>query len=173
MKARDKEAVVSDIPAPAYPLVFVLILMGLDILFGIIGSFRAKNVNSGKMDLGGFHKAGSIGVIILAAVYEVFAPHINLSSLLSGIGIQLPEFPAYDIACAYVAFTEIVSIMENLVKINPDLARLPFFSALKQASQSSSKEIVVVDETLPAGVEATSCESKRDPSALEAGEKSA
>lgn len=83
-----------------------------DIASGFLKAWRAHDIKSRALREGLFHKSAFIGVIALAQLTELAAakiPQIELNLPITG-GI-----------CAYIILTEIVSVLENLRDINPDI----------------------------------------------------
>lgn len=92
-----------------------LALMGLDIVLGIAGAVKEKDVQSSKMREGLWHKCGSIGLIVLAFALEYAVNRVDLGVV----------FPGVVIVCAYICLMEVGSCLENLVVLNPQLADNP------------------------------------------------
>ena len=92
-----------------------LVLMGLDILLGLAGAVKDKNVRSSRMREGLWHKAGSIGLIVLAYILEVAVDHVDLGLV----------FPGVLAVCGYIIVMEVGSCLENLVILNPELKHSP------------------------------------------------
>ena len=84
----------------------------LDFLTGIIKGLKVDNkIISSKLRDGLFKKAGFVVVYIL--VY-------TLSKTNNIVGLQLPHNTT-QVVCVYVIFTEVVSILENVCVLNPNL----------------------------------------------------
>ena len=47
----------------------------------------------------------------------------------------MPDLPAVGAVCTFVVATEIVSVLENLCALNPDIASLPVVKRLKPHEQ--------------------------------------
>lgn len=95
-------------------LIQILIGLGFhvfDFITGFIGALRQKKIKSSKMRDGMFKKVGFIGCYTLAIMIDKFGGLIGLS-----VGVKV-----LPIIVLYAVLTEIVSITENLHKINPDL----------------------------------------------------
>jgi toxin secretion/phage lysis holin len=92
----------------------VLVAVGFhifDMLTGIIAAVKAKDLQSSKMRDGLFKKIGFIACYVLAILIDTQGAYIGLN-----LGVKtLP------IIALYAVSTEIVSIIENISKINPDL----------------------------------------------------
>lgn len=90
----------------------ILILM--DIVCGIVGAARNKELCSAIMRDGLYNKFGELMLLLLA----IFINEVLLIAPFDKIGIP-PEI-AYAVAI-YIAVMEIISIIENVCKINPGL----------------------------------------------------
>lgn len=91
-------------------IVFLLIL--IDYVTGVINAIMHGELSSERMRQGLGHKFTYLVVICVALIIEYGSDYINL-------GIELPVFIP---ACAGICLIEITSIMENCVKINPELS---------------------------------------------------
>ena len=90
----------------------ILILM--DIVCGIVGAARSKELCSAIMRDGLYNKLGELMLLLLA----IFINEVLSIAPFDKIGIP-PEI-AYAVAI-YIAVMEIISIIENICKINPSL----------------------------------------------------
>lgn len=92
-------------------IVFLLVL--IDYVTGVVNAIMHGELSSKKMREGLGHKFTYLAVICVALIVEYGSDYINL-------GIELPVFIP---VCAGINLTEITSIIENCVKINPELSR--------------------------------------------------
>lgn len=83
----------------------------LDFITGFTKACKTKSLNSKKMREGIFHKFG----FILLYVLSILMQYANIMLKL-GFPINLLY-----IVCTYVILTEIISIFENIGKINPKI----------------------------------------------------
>lgn len=90
-------------------IVFSLVL--IDYITGVVNAIMHGELSSEKMRQGLGHKFAYLAVICVALIVEYGSDYINL-------GIDLPVFIP---VCIGICLIEITSIMENCVKINPDL----------------------------------------------------
>lgn len=93
-----------------YSIVIALIFNALDLLTGIVASIKNKEVKSSKLRDGLFKKVGFmfcyfIGWLVDTQGYRV---GFNITNVLP-------------IILLYACTTELVSIIENICKINPDI----------------------------------------------------
>ena len=135
-----------------HPVAIAFAMMVLDILTGLAGAAKEGYIQSGKMREGLWHKAGYFGLIALAAAYEVATAWINLGTIADGLGMVAPEIPAVTAVCVFIVLTEVVSIVENLCVLNPDIAKLPVIKTLAKKDMAAPDVTVgVVDETIKTG----------------------
>lgn len=90
-------------------IVFLLVL--IDYITGVVNAIMHGELSSKKMRQGLGHKFAYLAIICVALIVEYGSDYINL-------GIGLPVFIP---VCIGICLIEITSIMENCVKINPDL----------------------------------------------------
>lgn len=94
-----------------YPIMIALVFNGVDIVTGIISALRNKDIESNKLRDGLFKKVGFILCYFVAWLVDtqgdVIGFHLDVSIL--------------PVIIIYVCTTELVSILENICKINPDL----------------------------------------------------
>lgn len=94
-----------------YPVIVALIFNALDIISGLFAGIKNKDIQSSKLRDGLFKKVGFIFCYILAWL-------IDTQGDIIGFAISVKILP---IIILYVCTTEVVSILENISKINPDL----------------------------------------------------
>lgn len=82
-----------------------------DLLTGIIGAVREHNLESAKMRDGLFKKVGFLCCYALAIL-------LDTQALTIGLTLNVKVLP---VIVVYAVTTEIISILENISKINPDL----------------------------------------------------
>ena len=91
-------------------IVFLLAL--IDYITGVVNAIMHGELSSKRMREGLGHKFTYLAVICVALIVEYGSDYINL-------GIELPVFIP---VCASICLIEITSIMENCIKINPELS---------------------------------------------------
>lgn len=94
-----------------YPIIIALVFNALDIITGIISAFKNKDIKSSKLRDGLFKKVGFILCYFVAWL-------IDEEGSLIGFKLGTPILP---IIILYVCTTELVSILENICKINQDI----------------------------------------------------
>lgn len=94
-----------------------------DIITGLCKGFYKKEINSTVLRQGLFHKLSEILAVCGAYLLEVAVQYIDL-------GVTLPLLKP--VAC-YIILMELVSIIENLCEMNPQLMRLfkPYLQKFK------------------------------------------
>lgn len=101
----------------------VLILIGFDVLTGIVKALSTKSLCSSQMRSGLYRKTGEILTVFAGVLFdyanEVFALGFNVS-IMYGL-------------CTYISVMELLSIVENLCVINPLLSNIfsPYLDKLK------------------------------------------
>lgn len=107
------------IPEFNIPLIVVtLCFMGLDILTGFIQAVYNKDVSSTIMKKGLRHKSGFVLIIILALLCEYSIYYIDLGFTL----------PIANFVCGFIIATEVISIIENVGKLSPELTNTKLLS---------------------------------------------
>lgn len=94
-----------------YPIIVALVFNALDLITGIITAVKNKNIQSAKLRDGLFKKVGFMLCYFVAWLVDTQGTRIGFQ-----IGISI--LPAIIL---YVCATELVSILENICKINPDI----------------------------------------------------
>ena len=98
--------------AMAWAIIACVCLMLLDVISGFIAAIKNHEVSSTKMREGLFHKCSLVMCIVLSCCIEMFVMHVP------DLGFNVPlVIPA----CVLIFAMEVVSILENIIKINPDL----------------------------------------------------
>ena len=106
-----------------------LIFHIMDLVTGLIGAIRQGKVQSSKMRDGMFKKVGFMCCYALALLIDQNAGSIGLPIS----GKVLP------VIIVYAVTTEIVSIIENIGKINPDLVPARIMSLFQLDKESGVK----------------------------------
>lgn len=97
-------------------LILVLIMILLDIVVGVTLSFMKKSFSTEKMREGIYHKASLLMILLLGWLCDTAMIHVP--------ELGLPQLIMF--GCEVIIFLmELASILENLVKMNPDLADNP------------------------------------------------
>lgn len=110
-------------------LVVVLVFIVIDVITGVLQAVKNKALDSTVMRDGLFHKSAFLLAIVFAYTCEYGMQYLDL-------GFSMPIVAA---ACIYVCLTETVSILENLAKLNPELANSKFMQ-LFASSKSGGKD---------------------------------
>lgn len=121
-----------------YTVVIPLAFIILDCLSGVAQAIYNKVLDSGIMREGMFHKAALVGIIIVAILCEYAVQHIDF-----GNGTMSLKGWLIMAVCSWVCVMELLSILENLAKINSDLANsklLEFFAGITSSNGVHAKE---------------------------------
>lgn len=94
-----------------YPIVIALVFNATDIVSGFVGALRNKELDSSKLRDGLFKKVGFIVCYFLGWL-------LDTQGNIIGFQFSVPILP---VIILYVCTTELVSIIENVCKINSDL----------------------------------------------------
>ena len=105
-----------------YIIVVTLSFIVLDFASGFAQACANKEVSSEKLRKGLFHKSGFMLAIVLGFLCEWAMQFVDL-------GFDVPIASAI---CVYIILTEIMSILENLGKLSPELASTGFMSIFKR-----------------------------------------
>lgn len=93
-------------------ILVALVFNGLDLITGIIGAIRdGEQIKSSKLRDGLFKKVGFIFCYMLGIAINYAESYLALP-----FGVDLVP-----VICTYAIITEVVSIVENISKINPDI----------------------------------------------------
>lgn len=107
-----------------------LLFMVADVVSGIAKAVKEENLSSKKAREGMWHKAGFIGLIVLSELLE----------LATKFSLLTFDVPALAIICSFIIFSESLSIFENLVAINPEIAKSPLANLLETTKQLGNKD---------------------------------
>ena len=99
-------------------IIAALIGMILDFVSGFVGAVMNHCISSEKMRVGLWHKLGFIGIIIVGIYAQWLETLVDLKAY---IGF---DFPSTQVICICICCIEIVSIIENLKKLNPDIGKV-------------------------------------------------
>lgn len=91
-------------------IVFLLVL--IDYVTGVVNAIMQGELSSKRMREGLGHKFTYLAVICVALIVEYGSDYINLGT----------ELPVFIPVCTGICLTEITSIIENCVRINPELS---------------------------------------------------
>lgn len=96
----------------------------LDIVSGIAQAIANKELSSEKLRKGAFHKFSFVIIICLAYLIDYGTGYVDLGF----------NFPIVWPTCIYIILTEIISITENVVLLNPELRGSKLIKIFSSAS---------------------------------------
>lgn len=99
----------------------VLLLIVLDVLFGVGNAVMHHEFSSGKMREGIGHKCTELGFLLVGVIAD--------GCIIGGVDLGYSA-PVLTGAAIYICVMEIASLLELFVKINPALADSPVFKLL-------------------------------------------
>lgn len=88
-----------------------LVFNAIDIVTGLVKALKDKNLKSAKLRDGLFKKCGFLICYFVAWILDMYGATIGFD-----IPVAILPFIVF-----YVCSTELVSILENVCKINPDI----------------------------------------------------
>lgn len=116
-------------------LVFIL----MDVVTGYAQAVANGTVKSEKMRQGFWHKLAIILALLMAGIVDV--------TLQMGIGEELGFVaPIFECACIYIMAMELTSILENIVKMNPELAGTRFMGLFANGLTESAPTATITDD---------------------------
>lgn len=98
--------------------ILVSLFIALDVLTGVLQAAMNKEIDSTIMRQGLFRKSAEVLIVIITIAINFAAQYIDFGA----------NVPLIECMCAYLIVMELSSILENIIKINPDLADNPLFS---------------------------------------------
>lgn len=109
----------------------VLCFIGFDIITGLIKALAKEGINSTILRKGMYHKLSEILAVLGAGLLQYGASFINL-------GVEIPALIG---VASYVCLMELISIIENLALVNPQLYNLfkPFLTKLKSEKDDKNE----------------------------------
>lgn len=107
-------------------IVIALALIALDVITGFTNAALKHEISSSKMREGLQHKLGSIFLILAADFVD--------AALLGGVDLGFKS-PLMSITCVYISVMELMSIIENICKLNPELKDNPIFNLVNNADK--------------------------------------
>ena len=110
-------------------LIIVLGFMVFDVVTGLIKAGYNGNYNSAIMRQGGFHKSMEVMAMAVAYFVEYAVVYVN-------VGVDVPAVPAVTV---YICIMELISILENICAVNPQMCALfkPYLDKLKGGNDAS------------------------------------
>lgn len=110
-------------------LIIVLGFIAFDVVTGLIKAGYNGNYNSAIMRQGGFHKSMEVMAMAVAYFVEYSVVYVN-------IGVNVPAVPAVTV---YICIMELISILENICAVNPQMCALfkPYLDKLKGGNDAS------------------------------------
>jgi toxin secretion/phage lysis holin len=105
------------------PIILTLAFILFDLITGVVQAVANGELESGKMRSGLYHKLAFIFAMILGYLCEFACGYMELGFT---IPLAIP-------VCVYICLTEIVSIIENIIKLNPELKDSKIWNLFKSA----------------------------------------
>lgn len=105
-------------------IIAALVFVVLDIVSGLGKAVATHDFKTSVMRQGLIHKMGSVLAILLFVLIDIFQHYIDLSRAFSdalgadGLRLNINLTPW---VCGYIILMEVMSIIENICVINPDI----------------------------------------------------
>ena len=126
-------APIRDSPQAQTALMALLLLIVLDVILGLAAAAKNRDIQSSEMRAGAWHKVGELGVVAIADVAD--------GMLMGGLDIGFSA-PVCTAVIVYLCINEIVSCLENSVKLNPELKDSPALNLLRESSEQRDAQAV-------------------------------
>lgn len=113
-------------------LCFALVFILFDVITGVCKGASTHTLSSAVMREGFWHKLAVILALCIAACIDAAA----------GAGLDLGfEVPVFEGVCGYVVVMELLSILENISEINPELAGSAIFKLLTPSKNEGEGKV--------------------------------
>lgn len=126
-------APIRDSPQAQTALMALLLLIVLDVVLGLAAAAKSHDIQSLAMRAGAWHKVGELGTVAIADVAD--------GMLMGGLDIGFSA-PVCTAVIVYLCVNEIVSCLENSVKLYPKLKDSPLLKLLRQSSEQHDAQAV-------------------------------
>ena len=124
---------IRDSPQAQTALMALLLLIVLDVVLGVAAAAKNHDIQSEEMREGAWHKIGELGVVVIADIAD--------GMLMGGLDIGLSA-PVCTAVIVYLCINEVVSCLENAMKLNPELKDSPALGLLKESSEQRDAQAV-------------------------------
>ena len=115
-------------PNERMAIVCMFLFIILDLISGVAAAYACREVESPKLREGLWHKTGYVFVLFCSILIE-WAMNEGMD-----LGFSLPLVMPI---CVWISLMEVVSILENSAKINPELSNVPGFERLKNVERET------------------------------------
>lgn len=119
---------VRDSPQAQVALMALVVLIVLDVALGIAAAAKDHDVQSAVMRQGAWHKIGELGVVAIADVVD--------GMIMGGLDIGYSA-PICTGVIVYLCLNEMVSCLENALKLDPELKGSRALSLLKESQAAA------------------------------------
>lgn len=117
-----------EILQPFQPLILLFVLIVLDFVTGTIGAIANDTYDSSKMRKGLLHMLSYVFAIGVTLILEEIAKYYDLGYVYAT--------SLYTLVYVWIVVTEVGSILENLIKINPSLSDNSFMKIFANQAQN-------------------------------------
>ena len=106
-------------------IAIVIAFIVMDVVTGIAQAAKNKALDSSKMRDGLFHKIGFMFAVVLSCLCEYAMTWLDL-------GFSIPMIGG---VCTFICLTELVSILENIALLAPELSENAFLSYFNRGAK--------------------------------------
>lgn len=110
-------------------VIIALVFNFLDMVSGLLSAIKNRSLKSNKLRDGLFKKFGFVILYVLSFL---------LDNYKNEIGLNIP-FSVLEFIIVYVVVTEIVSILENLIKINENIVPKKLIQFFKEIEVNNNE----------------------------------
>ena len=94
---------------------YTLAMMCMDVVTGFMCGAKNNDLSSAKMREGLWHKSAFLAAIVLSVIITNGAENVGvMSDYLGEMSV--------DVICGYIILTEVISVLENICILNPEIA---------------------------------------------------
>lgn len=126
-------APIRDSPQAQTALMALLLLIVLDVMLGLAAAAKSHDIQSSEMRAGAWHKVGELGIVAIADIAD--------GMLMGGLDLGLAA-PVCTAVIVYLCINEIVSCLENAMKLSPELKDSPALNLLRESSEQRDAQAV-------------------------------
>ena len=102
----------------------------LDIVFGLAKAAKSGTLSSKVMREGLWHKSAFVGVVALACFLQVGSAHLDMGF----------DVPLVIPSCTYIVVNEVMSMVESLAELNPELKGSKLLRLFESGNSSETEK---------------------------------
>lgn len=124
------------------PILLIIALIVIDFITGIIGAVVNDSFSSKIMRQGLWHKLAYFIILAVVVILERLSVYYDLGfvNLNSGFGYSVAAATMLSLVIVWIILTEVGSILENIVVINPKLKDNTFMAIFAKREDAMERE---------------------------------